>query len=37
MVVVDPETFPRRLEAAGFKDVRVDLADRAFRFRARRP
>lgn len=37
MVVVDPETFPRRLEAAGFKDACVDLADRAFRFRARRP
>ena len=37
MVVVDPESFPRRLEAAGFKDVLVDLADRAFRFRARRP
>ena len=34
MVVVDPATFPKRLEAAGFKDVRVDLAERAFRFRA---
>jgi ubiquinone/menaquinone biosynthesis C-methylase UbiE len=37
MTVVDPATFPRRLEAAGFVDVRVDLKERAFRFRARRP
>jgi SAM-dependent methyltransferase len=34
MIVVEPATFPKRLEAAGFKDVRVDLAERAFRFRA---
>ena len=36
MVVVDPETFPERLKAAGFEDVRVDSNPRAFRFRARR-
>ena len=36
MVVVDPGTFPARLEAAGFEEVRVDLAPNAFRFRARR-
>jgi SAM-dependent methyltransferase len=37
MVVVDPETFPSRLQAAGFDGVRVDANDRAFRFRARKP
>jgi len=36
MVLVDPATFSRRLEAAGFKDARVDVVDRAFRFRAHR-
>jgi SAM-dependent methyltransferase len=36
MVVVDPRTFPRRLEAAGFGDVDVEVNARAFRFRARR-
>jgi SAM-dependent methyltransferase len=36
MVVVDAETFPERLRAAGFEDVRIDLDPRAFRFRARR-
>jgi SAM-dependent methyltransferase len=36
MVVVDPETFPQRLKAAGFEDVQVDFNPRAFRFRARR-
>ncbi len=36
MVLVDPESLPRRLEAAGFKDVRIDVAKSAFRFRARR-
>jgi SAM-dependent methyltransferase len=36
MVVVDPETFPSRLRAAGFEDVHVDLDPRAFRFRARK-
>ncbi len=36
MVVVDPRTFPRRLEAAGFEQVHVDATQRAFRFRARK-
>jgi SAM-dependent methyltransferase len=36
MVVVDPSTFGGRLEAAGFTDVRVDVNQWAFRFRARR-
>lgn len=36
MVLVKPETFPQRLETAGFKDVKVDITDRSFRFRARR-
>lgn len=35
MVVVNPSTFPERLKAAGFGDVRVDvLKPYAFRFRA---
>jgi len=37
MVVVEPETFPARLRAAGFVDVRVDVDTSAFRFRARKP
>jgi SAM-dependent methyltransferase len=37
MVVVEPETFAARLEAAGFTDVSVETAKRAFRFRAYRP
>jgi SAM-dependent methyltransferase len=36
MVVVDPRTFPDRLKAAGFSDVRVELNPYAFRFSARR-
>ncbi len=36
MVIVDPETFGRRLESAGFVDVEVQMVARAFRFRARR-
>jgi SAM-dependent methyltransferase len=36
MVVVDPNTLPKRLEAAGFADVQVDVNQYAFRFRARR-
>jgi SAM-dependent methyltransferase len=36
MVVVHPETFPDRLKSAGFEDARVDLTERAFRFRARK-
>lgn len=37
MVLVDPDTFAARLEAAGFADVSVDVGQRAFRFRGRRP
>lgn len=37
MVVVDPDTFAGRLEAAGFADVDVEVGHRAFRFRGRRP
>ena len=36
MVLVEPETFAERLKAAGFDDIQVDLAPRAFRFRARK-
>lgn len=34
---VDPRTFPRRLEAAGYIGVQVDTNPYAFRFRAHRP
>ena len=37
MVIVEPETFAERLEAAGFTDASVRVAKRAFHFRARRP
>lgn len=38
MVVVDPDTFPARLRAAGFDDVFVDvMRPYAFRFHARKP
>jgi ubiquinone/menaquinone biosynthesis C-methylase UbiE len=33
---VDPGTFGKRLEAAGFTEITVDAAPRIFRFRARR-
>jgi SAM-dependent methyltransferase len=36
-VLVDPDGLPRRLKAAGFEDVSVDVGSDAFRFRARRP
>jgi SAM-dependent methyltransferase len=37
MVMVDPATFPGRLEAAGFRDVEIALMrPHAFRFRARK-
>lgn len=37
MIVVDPETLPQRLQAAGFEDVRVDvMKPYAFRFRGRK-
>jgi hypothetical protein len=37
LVVVDSDTFPGRLNAAGFENVQVDLNLHAFRFRARKP
>jgi SAM-dependent methyltransferase len=37
MVVIDPETFGERLEAAGFTEVSVKVVDRMFGFRARHP
>jgi SAM-dependent methyltransferase len=38
MEVVDPGTFPKRLKAAGFDEVRVDvMKPYAFRFRAWKP
>ncbi|MBV8550566.1 MAG: class I SAM-dependent methyltransferase [Acidobacteriaceae bacterium] len=37
MVVIDPGTFPNRLEAAGFENIQVDVIPRTFRFRARKP
>lgn len=37
MVLVDPDTFDRRLADAGFVDVAVDRGRRAFKFHARRP
>lgn len=36
MVIVKPETFAERHAAAGFLDVSVEVASKAFRFRARR-
>lgn len=36
LVPVEPSGLGRRLEAAGFRDVRVEPAHRAFRFRGRR-
>jgi SAM-dependent methyltransferase len=36
MVVVNPDSFGRRLESAGFSDIDIAVAPRAFRFRARR-
>ena len=37
MVLVPPETMAARLEAAGFADVRVELAKSRFRFFGRKP
>lgn len=37
MVVVDPASFAKRLEAAGFTDVAVREGKGAFRFRAKKP
>jgi SAM-dependent methyltransferase len=36
MVIVDPQTLPRRLKAAGFRDIDTEINPYAFRFRARR-
>jgi len=35
LVPVDPDHFSPRLEGAGFRDVFIEIQDRAFRFRAR--
>jgi len=37
LVLVDPETLPKRLTAAGFVNVQVDVNPYAFRFRAYKP
>jgi SAM-dependent methyltransferase len=37
MVLVDPDRFASRLQAAGFTDARVQRGNRAFGFRAIRP
>lgn len=37
MVLVDPATLPARLEAVGFKDVKIEEGVARFRFFARRP
>lgn len=37
VAMVDPLSLPCRLEAAGFKNVQVDITRYAFRFRARKP
>ena len=37
MVIVDPRTFPGRLQDAGFSQAQIGLADGAFCFRAARP
>jgi SAM-dependent methyltransferase len=34
---VEPNTFGRRLQAAGFKEVTIEQGRRRFRFRAKRP
>jgi SAM-dependent methyltransferase len=37
MVVIDPDTFGARLEAAGFSQISIKKGERAFQFVARRP
>ena len=37
MLTVNPQTFPDRLEAAGFANIQVDLNKHGFRFRAWKP
>jgi hypothetical protein len=35
--MIDPGTFPKRLEAAGFQEIEIDvMKPHAFRFRARK-
>ena len=34
MVLIDPAALPTRLEAAGFRDIQVEIGDGRFRFRA---
>lgn len=37
LVAVDPASFGRRLETAGFTNISIETDERAFRFRAQRP
>jgi ubiquinone/menaquinone biosynthesis C-methylase UbiE len=37
LVLINPDTFGKRLEAAGFQVLEIAKDSRAFRFRARRP
>jgi SAM-dependent methyltransferase len=37
LVIVDPAKFESRLNAAGFDDVKIDIAPRVFKFSARKP
>jgi SAM-dependent methyltransferase len=37
MVLIDPNTFPHRLRAAGFTNPQVDVVANGFRFRAQKP
>ncbi|RSM82863.1 class I SAM-dependent methyltransferase [Kibdelosporangium aridum] len=37
MIVVDPDTLPRRLETVGFRDIDITKTETRFRFRARKP
>ncbi len=37
LVLIKPDAFAHRLEAAGFEDVEVNVNPYAFRFRARKP
>jgi ubiquinone/menaquinone biosynthesis C-methylase UbiE len=37
LVLVDPESLPTRLAAAGFEDPRVSTGTKSFRFSARKP
>jgi ubiquinone/menaquinone biosynthesis C-methylase UbiE len=37
LVSIDPDTFGRRLESAGFRVMAIEKNERVFRFQARRP